>query len=375
MEPSLTPESDLWSALLPVSRHAFHQADADRFVDTAITYGDYFTAVQHYLSQDDMAPVRRAGLALTGRRLFLTDIDGIAIYLVKHGAFYHPAYGVLTVKGRPLPFVVNVAVSRAGREVIDGEYAGLARLNGELDAPFWPAVFGIGRGNDLHGRQIPMFLGQWFDGFCEFHLTGEAPDQYTVAVWDRPNGRHLLGPDQVVRCLGQAAVILAYAYNPLTFESIRNWHHAAGDFVIAMDGENIDLRLITVRRYAPMIDDPAPDVSSMLEALLLLLVEVSLKLRLDRLDGVGRMVCHHRDVIPAICQGFFKGVQMGAAMRGLPEDLATTVKEYAALHNADQLMAIAVGLMAKAAFDPEERRLVRTILGRHISGLGAALTP
>jgi hypothetical protein len=345
----------------------------DRSRDTAVTYGDFFTAVQHYLSQDDMAPVERAAVALTGGRVSLTDIDGIAIHLVKHGAFYHPAYGILTVKGRSHSFVVNVAVSRAGRKVIDREYRNLVGLNAELDAPFWPSVFGIGRGNDLQGRRIPMFLGQWLDEFYEFHLTGEAPHRCSVTVWDTVKGHCMLDFDQVASCLEQAAVILAYAYNPVTFESIRHWHHAAGDFVIAMDGEAIELRLITVRTYAPMIDDPEPDVSSMLEALLLLLVEMSLKLRLDRLDGVGPMVCHHQDVVPAICRGFFKGLQMGAPMRGLPEDFHVAVKEYAALHDTDQLLAVAEGLIAKAAFNPEERHLIQTILGGHISGLAAAL--
>jgi hypothetical protein len=372
-EPELTPKSGLWSNPLPASRHGSGQTQGDRLSDEAVTYGDYFTAVQHFLSQDDLSPVRRAAGELAGKTVSPADIDHIGVYLIKHGAFYHPAYAVATVGGGPLPFVINVAVSPAGRMIIDQEYHNLSKLNCELSDACWPRVFHKGRGEDLHGRPIPMFLGQWFDGFYEFHLTGESPAGRSVKVWDPQRGHHTLSRGQVESCLQKAAFILTYAYNPLTFEAIGHWHHAAGDFVIALEADKVDLRLITVRRYAPMIENPQPDVASMLEALLLFLVKISLKLRLDRLDGVGPMACHCDDVVAAVSRGFFQGLGAASPVRGLPEDFDATVKEYAALHSADQLTAIAMTVMEKAPFNSKERDLINGFLGRHITALARAI--
>ena len=372
-EPALTPQSDLWSARLPASRHAFGRAQGDRFSGEAVTYGDYFTAVQHFLSQDNLSPVRKAAGELAGTSVSSADIDHICVYLIKHGAFYHPAHGIATVCGRPLPFVINVAVSPTGRMIIDQEYHSLSKLNCELSDAFWPRVFHKGQGEDLHGRPTPMFLGQWFDGFYEFHLTGESPAGRSVKVWDTDRSHRILSRDQVTSCMRKAAFILTYAYNPLTFEAIGHWHHAAGDFVIALEADKIDLRLITVRDYAPVIENLQPDVASMLEVLLLFLVEMSLKLRLDRLDGVGRTVCYPDDVVAAVSRGFFQGLRVASPARGLPEDFDATVKEYAALHSADQLIAIATTVMEKAPFNSEERDLIQGILNNHISALAGAI--
>ncbi len=341
-------------------------------MDQALTYGDYFTAVQDYLSSDNLSAVRLAAAKFVGESVALEDIDHISIYLIKYGAFYHPSYGVATVNGLPMPFVINVAVSQSGREVIDREFQCLELLTTQLDPAYWPRVVCSGHGEDLHGRQVPIFLGQWFEGFYEFHLSGNSPEGHMVTVWDTEHGHRLLDPDQVQACMQQAACILAYAYNPLTFEAIRQWHHAAGDFVMAVDGTNIDLRLITVRQYAPVIDQPEPDVASMLEALLLVIVETSLKLRMDRLDGVGQMACYHEEVVPPICRGFFQGLKMGAPIRGLPEDFDVTVKEYAALHDVDQLKSMAMAYVAKATFSPGERDLIESILDGHIAALAKA---
>lgn len=338
-----------------------------------MTYGDYFTAAQHFLLQDNLSPLIDAAGRMADRAVALSDIGSISVYLVKHGAFYHPGYVTVDVRGRRLPFVLNVAASTEGRKIIAREYGSLSRLNAELAAPFWPRVYGMGQGADLSGRPVPMFLGQWLYGFYEFHLTGEHSNRRRVEVWDTQGGRRELNHEQTVECLGQAASILAYAYNPLTFEAVRQWHHAAGDFVIALDGDDIDLRLITVRNYAPMIENPDPDVASILEALLVFLVETSLKLRLDRLDGVGSMVCYSDDVVPAICRGFFQGLRMAAPARDLPEDFDGTVREFIALHGSDQLTSIAAAIIDKVPFNSEEQDLLQRILQSHVSALISAL--
>lgn len=374
-EPALTPECALWSAPLPDTRHAFGRSDEGGASSHAMTYGDYFNAVQHFLSQDNYSLLCEATGQAVGDSVTTDEIDAISVFLVKYGAFYHPAYVVVAGRGRHLPFVLNVAVSQEGRGMIAQEYQNLLRLTTEHTPSYWPQVYGMGQGDDPSGRRIPMFLGQWFDGFYEFHLTGEDPDRRQVVVWDTGGGHWMLSQDQVLACLEQAACILTHAYNPLTFEAIGHWHHAAGDFVIALDADDVVLRLITVRNYAPMIEGAPSDVASILEALLVFLVGMTLKLRLDRLDGIGRMACHRDDVVPAICRGFFRGLHMASPLRGLPEDFDAVVKEYVALHDVNQLRRIVSAIIEKGLFNAEEQDLLQRILDRHISIFINALSP
>lgn len=372
-EPALTPHTDLWSAPLPASRHAFGRLQSEGAFEAAVTYGDYFTATRHFLEQDDYALIRDASGRMTGKAVTPTETAKVAVYLLKHGAFYHPACVVAEVGGHRLSFVLNVAVSPKGREIIAREYRSLAHLNAQRPASFWPPVFGIGQGLDSHGRQFPMFLGQWLDGFYEFHISGTDAHRRHVVVWDTDNGHRRLNHPQAIECLRQAACILTYAYNPLTFEAIRQWHHAAGDFVVALNEEKISVRMIAARNYAPMIENKEPGVEALLEALLIFLMETSLKLRLDRLDGVGRMVCHGDHVVPAICSGFFQGLQMAAPLHGLPGDFADTVKNYIALHDTRQLNGIASAIIKNIPAESGERERLRGKLENHLPALLGAV--
>ena len=155
--PELTPECDLWSAPLPASRHGVGQSDGG---EAPFTHGDYFTAVQHFLSQGDFQHLNDAVGRLAGKPTTATDLDQIGIYLVKHGAYYHPAQVFVTAFGHRFALVVNVAVSTEGRDIIHREFQCLARLNAEIPAPFWPDVFEICQGEDPGGRPIPMFIGR-----------------------------------------------------------------------------------------------------------------------------------------------------------------------------------------------------------------------
>ncbi len=373
-EPAVTPDSDLWRTPLPTGRHAFSRTSKNESLEDGVTYGDYFSAARHFLEQNNAALLCAAVCAKTGETVTPADLEQVAVYLVKHGAFYHPAYVIARTGGRRLPLVLNVAVSSEGRKVLDGEYQHIARLNRELPENFWPLVYGHGAGLAQGGRPLPMFLGQWLEGFFEFHLTADsAQTDPKVVVWDTDRGHRILTTGQVQALLGQAASILAYAYNPLTLEAIRNWHHAAGDFIVNPGETGLQVRLITVRRYAPVINDIQPDAATLLEALLDYFVEISLRLRLDRLDGIGSPACHAPEVVPDICRGFFQGLESAAAARRLPQDFAETVKRYFALHGTVELMPIARAVAKKIPAQAGEKALLDRMIEPHVAALATIL--
>jgi hypothetical protein len=374
-EPAISPDSDLWSAPLPASRHAFGQSATDNDFDVQVTYGDYFSAARNFLMQNNSALLCGAINRYMDRPVSAAEFSQVAIYLVKHGAFYHPSYIKVQACGRWWHFVLNVAVSSSGQKLLIREFQNLDKLNRELNIPYWPLVFGRGGGRTDGGRQLPMFLGQWLDGFHEFHLTaGSDQGCPQVVVWDVDRGQWMLTGGQVQELMRQAACILAYAYNPLTFEAVLDWHHAAGDFVINTAEQGLSVRLITVRKYAPIIEIAEPDVAALLEALLIYLVNISLRLRLDRLDGTNQMACHPPAVIPAICQGFLQGLNSAAALRGLPEQFSLTVKRFLVLHGSLDLMPIAHSVAMQYAPGSDERHLLKTAAEAHVSELAVALS-
>jgi hypothetical protein len=373
-EPPVTNASGLWSAPLPVNRRAFGRSpDGDAF-DAHITFGDYFSAARDFLEQDQAAALCRAVGRLSGLRVGPADVSRVAVYLVKHGAIYHPAWVQAKVCDRWWAMVLNVAVSANGRTILAQEFENLERLNREMTAPYWPRVFSRGCGRTPAGKQLPMFLGQWLEGFHEFHLSaGAGDDPARLVVWDDDQGKRNLTVFQVEELLRQAALILAYAYNPFTLEAVLDWHHAAGDFVVNLDGVGLGVRLISVRRYAPMAAIEQPNVADILDALLVYLVDISLRLRVDRSDGIGHAVCHPPRVMPAICLGFLQGIQAAAARRGLPEDFITTVRRFFALHDEQALLSMIDALLMKHSPDDEAHALLKAGAGDHASALARAL--
>ena len=207
----------------------------------------------------------------------------LSIFLEKHGAFYHPARLQVAVKDQTLSFVVNVAASTHGRKAISREVKALERLNDQRPFGWFPQVYSFA------SDELPMFLGDWFDGFHEFHLTRRPDsDEPAIVVWDGTATPCLLSEKQAADLYRNAAMILTACYDPITSCQIFPWHHAAGDFVVRVEGEGVTVRLITVRDYVPMSGFAAePDNErSLLDALVVFFIHLSVRMRLDRLDGV-----------------------------------------------------------------------------------------
>jgi hypothetical protein len=275
--------------------------------DGVPTYGDYFTAVHRFLEAGHYGAIVRA-LSLNSGISYSTDsIYSIHIFLVKHGAFYHP--GRVEIWGQVLlgDFVVNVAVSNSGKSVIQREFDLLQRLNVSESAGFLPMVYECADITLENHAAFKMFLAQWWDGFHEFHMALDPEDhRFKLRVWDPDRRIGFLSREHTLELYRQIAVILTTYYNPESFEQIFPWHHAAGDFVVHCSGSGVEVRLITVRQYAAMYVSDAANDDACLEAMLLFLVNLSIRTRIDRLDGVGDFVWAEDTVVDATVQGFLE---------------------------------------------------------------------
>ena len=280
----------LWRFAFPLSRNPQKTGEVEPAA-MGLTYGDYFTAVRQFLENREFRVVTTAILEGGKQLCTARDISKIDIFLVKHGQFYHPSRVQVLAMGRMLTFVVNVALSFSGRSCIEREYYLLNRLSLTPSGDHLPKVYGYGEVILPKGFLVKLFLGQWLDDFHEFHFSLEPKDQqYKIRVWHASPESRFLTTGETLELYRQVAMILTGCYDIESFDQIFPWHHAAGDFIVCCSGDLLRIKLITVRQYGALLENPDKDEVALLEALLYFLVNLSIRTRLDRLDGVEDVV-------------------------------------------------------------------------------------
>lgn len=365
---ALTPADDLWRRPLPVDRAA---GASDAAAPAGPATGDYFSAVAAFLSEDrcrrltEMLPRDADGRPAAP--------DTVHIRLVKHGAFYHPARVEIRAGGRRFIRVVNVAVSAQGKAAVAEEVAAMRRLNAGGDG-ILPAVYGMAEAIGPH--HMAMFAADWLEGFSEWHLTG--PDADGVCrlgvVWNAERGHRSLSGRQLRDLLRRTAAILTGYYDVATADHIAHWHHGAGDFIVcAADDAPVDVRLITVRRYGPMVAGGLDGPEDMIEALALFLVALTMKNRVDRCDGVGDIVLADDAAVAATLEGCFDGLSRQAAEGALPPAFPGGFLSYLKSFDQEHLGQLMTALAARLPAGSEERACWKRHGGAHIRALRAAV--
>jgi len=201
----------LWRQPLPTRRLGGAAGKPAPPKDEPFSYGSYFQAVVRFCEASGWRRLLLAPSQTLATPMTEQDLQHVSIYLEKDGAFYHPARLALTVDGQSLSMVVNVATSRLGKQALLQETHALERLNKEHPFEWFPAVYAI------EDKTPPMFLGDWFDGFHEFHLTREKEvDELKMVVWDGSDSPHLISDEQGAEVYRAMAMILAACYDPVT---------------------------------------------------------------------------------------------------------------------------------------------------------------
>ena len=333
-----------------------------------------------FLAQDRCRCLSRALRQQTDRLLNAGDIRRIHVFLVKHGQYYHPARIEVDVGGRPVSFVLNVAVSAAGIAGLDEEYSGLVRLSRHEAARYIPRAYASGRVRISAGAPVGMWLGEWFDGFHEFHWSrSESGGRPAMAVWDPQTGRRYLDGALIGALYHQAAAILTLFFDLDSFEQIHGWHHAAGDFVLRNDEDRIRLRLVTVRSYRSLLSAPprkndrAPDAVLVLQLMLLFLVRLSLRMRLDRFDGVGEPVWAGDAAVPHTVSGFRAALARKPRPDALPAPPLDCFDAFFTQCSRADLDDIVMAVAAAYSSDQPEGRLLRQNARRHSALMFASL--
>ena len=368
----ITKSDACWAAHFPLQRQNLYSNDGGAH----ITYGDYFEGVREFLEKDHFRAITTAVSRCLAASIPPEDIETIHIHLEKHGPFYHPARIKIVVDQMVIQLVLNVAISAGGKRTISREYTLLKRLTTDYPYGFLPKVYYRGNvslnRNDLN---MGMFLGEWIDDHHEFHISEKLTDgRCNIMIWDPARGKVALASDQVKTVYQEAANILTCYYNPETFEQIFPWYHSAGDFILKLQGDTLDMKLITVREYGPMIQSDDIDLQDIFEAMLGFLLNLTLWTRLDRIDGVSDLVWADDRAIAGTISGFFKGLQQKAATESLIEPLSVCFREYLSYLSESDLYDVSIGLVNSYPSKAPELPLIKKHLKNHIFQLYSALT-
>jgi hypothetical protein len=376
------PETNRWQRFLPLNRQA---GSAGEIPDQVVTYGDYFGAIRTFLKQNDFAVISAAAKAydrlqhspVKSNKSDKPDaIEAIDIFAVKHGAFYHPAQiKVAFDQGQTLSLVLNVAISVAGQQTIESEFKRLKRLQEKKIGQYTPQVYCFGHTDKAQGILWPMFLGQWFDDFHEFHLTIAEPDGYKMVAWDPHKGPQQLKTIQMATLYRQVAAILTNLYRIETFEQVFPWHHAAGDFVVNIKKVPLEVKLITIRRFGPLFELPtdaqkaAPEPGEILDALLIFFLNLSMRMRLDRLDGTGDVVWADDTALVGTWEGFFAALVLKPKPAMMPVPMSDAFAYVLAITPKNDLFTMSLTIAKRIYAKTAEFNVIRQNLKGHIDTL------
>ena len=375
LENPIEEGNPIWNEPLPMTRHRFARGVANNG-DEFITIGDYFTTARLFFERTGIELIANAFRQRFKQDIQSKDVTQISIFLLKHGEFYHPSRIEASFHDRSIDFVLNVAFSQTGQDTIKDEYRALKRLAQEFVFEYLPQVYG--RDEFLIGAncRVAMFLGEWFNNYHEFHISRDPiENKNKIAVWDSRRTAYFLSANQSLDLYTQAARILTSYYNLASFEQICAWHHAAGDFVLRLENQKTDLKLITVRRYASRFknsghhknaDDSAEFI---LQALLVFLLDLCLKMRLDRLDGVGDIVWADNSAVQGTLIGFLNALDLKANIPALPDAPLRCFYQYLSLCSKTDLHELSTAILKTFNPDAEEVDVIRQHLDSHVDFL------
>ena len=338
-----------------------------------LTLADYYGALQKFITQNDGNVLQSA---LKGQNAF-ADISEINIRSEKHGAFYHIASVEIIGLGEKIKLAVTTALSETARSFLAEEAIILQQLSG-IAAGFLPTIYckeSLTWQAESGSEKFFLVLGEWLDGYHEWHLSDdpESGDR-RIHLWDYKKGYRFLSNAESYELLRQAAYILTYYYDQVDFRQIYPWHHGAGDFVAKCESGTISVKLITARQHQPLVQFDQAEEADRLVAAIQFLLNLGLRMRLDRLDGVGEPAWLGVFAVHAAVNGFFAGLAATQAQDRLSIGPVADFLEIMQSFEAQEIYDMHESLLEiYAEEDRDDFRLIQAKLPGHAAELHEVL--
>jgi len=376
-------------------------------------YRIYFHTIRDFLSQDQFKPFLSSISQKLGKEIHLKEVNEIIVRTEKHGLLYHPASVESILKEGRAKFGLNVAIADMGRHWLKEEYGVLQKLHTKFDLPYLPRVYCFGELNALS-----FLLEDWFEGYHEFHISKDKDGTQRLKLWDFDHGYIYLSTDQSFEIYKQASQILTLYYDLKDFSQIFPWHHAAGDFVVRIEdkaighphpnppplrgradrgsplsregesisfadkyppstgrrglgGGGIDVRLTTARQYEPFIGFVDEDALNPILALCYYFLNLTIRMRLDKVDGLEEVVWADDSCVKATLTGFFEALKLKGELKNYfdqEEDFASLLQTF----NQEELKTIFYPLIDQYR-GTEDFPVITSNIDRHVSEIYTTL--
>ncbi len=274
----------------------------------SISYVKYMEAIKAFILEN-LSELHLLISEKVGDKQKIKSIDLVA---EKRGADYFPASVRVRTGNNQIWFAANVALTERGLIRIRQDYDLLKFLGSKDEKNFLPEVFFINTPLDLSssitGSPNQIFLAEWFRGYHEFHVTNLLrSDQSVFSLWDIDDGYRVFPESIAIQLIEQVSYLMTYFFDLETFQEIYPWHHAAGDFIAKLD-PCPDVKLITVRQYESRVSFHEDSNENLNEALLIFFANLTIRARIDRIDGTGELSWLREKFVEPIFIGFLKAI-------------------------------------------------------------------
>ncbi|SPD73684.1 conserved hypothetical protein [uncultured Desulfobacterium sp.] len=278
-----------------------------------LTLADYFNSLKAFILSETAIQSICSSREGSVNSHDLDPIEKILIRSEKHGVLYHLASVEVFSNSQRLKLAISTAISGHGRQWLDREDGILNQLNASFNLPYLPKIFYRAEVTCQRGQMcesLLMLLSEWFESFHEWHMTIDQRDNMQkICIWDHINGNRQASPKEAFEIFRQAAMILTLYYDTSNFYQIHPWHHAAGDFIVRSKEGDIDVRLTTARGYCSLMDYFSVDFVNPVIAIIYFFLNMTVRMRLDRLDGVGETTWAGDFSVEAVTRGFFDALE------------------------------------------------------------------
>lgn len=343
----------------------------------SLRYGPYLAALAEFLTRDAGAPLRSALAVCPGRAVPSEAIEKLDITSVKHGAFYHVACARVRVAGADFSFAVNAAVRPEQQAILENEYHLLEELLRTTGLPYLPRPCLLGetiyrdRQNPSLGLRLSVL--EWFEDFHEFHLSmRDADTPPEVKVWTPADSNLFLDAGRTELLYGNAAAILTAYFDMKTYKQVYPWHHAAGDFVVRLSGTELDVRLIAARDYRCLASFGSGPEDRWIPIIHFFL-NLTLRMRLDRLDGTGEPAWADAAILNGVIGGFLRAWEEKVKeVPGVPS--AGEIIEVLRSFDREEWLALGSVVIPQGMIERREIPFLEKHLAAHASELASTLS-
>ncbi len=338
-----------------------------------LRYGPYLQSIHQYLAQDGYRLVLQA----LQNHFALPEpppaVDHLEIISEKHGALYHVIHLNVRAGEQTASFALNIALSCEQKAFLLSDFAVLNELHLKFHHPHITRAYFQGeafyhdaRRNALHSMAIMMT--EWFEDHHEFHLSLEKSGaRARIKVWDSSGNDHWLDAEETVDLYRLASAILTAGLDTDDFRQIYPWHHAAGDFIIKRERGGLSVKLITARDYRCLTPDAAASGNKW-AAILCFFLNLSLRMRLDRLDGTGDLAWADAACLQGVLDGFLMAwTEKVCRDPSLPS--SRNVLEVLGSFDPDEWMAVGEMALEQGVVEQEEIPFLRMCLREHLKDL------